>query len=90
MPFDAPILKAGRLQPELAQPMPVPAPLHDRLARARVLASEIEQLLDGGDNGDHAFSLRLAKAMTRNLVDQLAEIERPPTSSSRLPLSKIA
>jgi hypothetical protein len=59
------------------------SPRDGRIARARDLACEIEALLMPCNGGDD-YAVRLAQAMTRNLIDQLAEIDRPPRSGSRL------
>ena len=54
------------------------------LARARLLACEIEELLTLAAEADGAYSIRLAQAMTCSLIDQLEEIERPPASATQL------
>ncbi len=89
MPLDAPFLRQARMVSGFDDGLPPRPPLRDRVARARELACEIETLLDGGDDAD-GFSMRFAKAMTRNLIDQLAEIDRPPSSGSRIRASSPA
>jgi hypothetical protein len=58
----------------------LPVERDSRIARARELACEIEALLRPRE-GEDGYAVRLAQAMTRNLIDQLTEIERPPRSS---------
>ncbi len=52
-----------------------------KLARARMLAAEIEELLVGltpDETGGGAYPVRLAQGLTRSLIDQLEEIDRCP------------
>jgi hypothetical protein len=69
-----------------------PASTESRIARAQKLACEIENILtaEGAAHDGRGYSVRLAQAMARNLIDQLAEVERatsrptvPPPPTSR-------
>jgi hypothetical protein len=54
-----------------------PTPHESRIARARQLACEIEDILTSEGAGDgRGYAVRLAQAMARNLLDQLVELER--------------
>jgi hypothetical protein len=57
------------------------------IARARALASEIEDLLVGLSPDEAAsavYQVRLAQGLTRSLIDQLDEIGRGPSSSRKV------
>jgi hypothetical protein len=58
-----------------------------RLASARLLAVEIEELLAGvavEEGSSRAYQLRLVQGLTRSLIDQIEELERGPASSRRV------
>jgi hypothetical protein len=64
--------------------------LSPRLARARSLAVEIEDLLScltPDEIAPYAYQVRLAQGLTRSLLDQLEELERGPASARKIPSS---
>jgi hypothetical protein len=57
-----------------------------KVARARALATEIDGLLATLDKDETlaaGYQMRLAQGLTRNLIDQLSDIEHGPLSSKR-------
>lgn len=64
-----------------------PAPLDLPYVRAHALACEIEDLLTKAvraAQGTEGYSVRLAQAITRSLIDQLGELGNPPSSATRI------
>ena len=62
-----------------------------RLASARLLATEIEELLAGlgvEEGSSRAYQLRVAQGLTRSLIDQLEELDRGPASSRKVLIAR--
>jgi hypothetical protein len=68
-------------------PMSPAPPLDPPYLRAHALACEIEDLLTRAARaaqGTEGYSVRLAQAITRSLIDQLDELGTPPSSAARI------
>jgi len=59
--------------------------LPEAIAEAHRLASVIEELLAHRADEADAYGMRLARALAKSLIDQLAELSRDRKPDSRLP-----